>query len=244
MEYPEHHHVRSNTLLHDCQLNIKNLKADMYKSVRNKMIQSQQTVKHHDCIVDYLKSEFWAENKIKYEVYDASSQLPVVERRRVLSELLDLSERQSSIAVNYCLHENDYGSAYDELANVRNETEVDRVMNYCCQKFVIEHGMAKDYEVNLTNTSTNTINCNKKIKEFKDDIENGLVSDVLSLKFDASDDDIDCIMRVQNDENYTEKMIQFSVIARLNLTEAANLQERKSFIKFLSLVTHEISKCF
>lgn len=241
MDYPEHQHVR-NTLLHDCELNIKNLKTDMYKSVRNKMIQSQQTVKHQDCIVDYLKSEFWAEIQIKYEVYDAS-QLPVVERRRKLSELLELSERQSSIAVNYCVHENDYGSAFDELANVRNETEVDRVMNYCCQKYVIEHGMAKDYEVNLP-TSINTINCDKKIKDFQDEIENGFVNDVISLKLDVTDSDVECIMKVQNEENYTAQMIQFSVIARLNLTESAILIERKNFIKFLSLITLKISKCF
>lgn len=242
MEYPEHHNAR-NTLLHDCELNIKNLKADVYKTVRNKMIQSQQTVKHQDCIIDYLKSEFWAEIQIKYEVYDASQLLPVVERRRKLSELLDLSERQSSIAVNYCLHESDYGAAFDELANVKNETEVDRVMHYCCQKFVIEHGMVKDYEMNLS-TSINITNCDKKIKDFQDDIENGLISDVMSLKLDVTGSDIDCIMRVQSDENYTGKMIQFSVIARLNLAEDTNLWERKNFIKFLSLITYKLSKCF
>lgn len=239
LEYPEHQ-TTHNTLLHDCELNIKNLKSDVYKTVRLKMKKNQQIAEYADCIVDYLKSEFWAEIQMRFTVYDAS-QLPVVERKRKLNEMERLSESKSEIGINYCLHEAQFGALFDELSKSNNESEKDRLMNYCGRKYLIDNQIC-EYEINLTEHLSSN-NCGILIEEFEFEIEDNLVRDIREINPNIENSEMGCILRKYEEQNYSKKMLEFSVISRLDLNSNQFKNEKKKFIKYLALITHEIKQC-
>lgn len=240
LEYPEHQ-TSQNTLLHDCELNIKNLKSDMYKAVRIKMKKNQQIAEYADCIVDYLKSEFWAEIQMRFTVLDAS-QLPVVERRRNLSEMERLSERKSEIGINYCLHEVQFGALFDELSKTDNESEKDRLMNYCGRKYLMDNQIGSEFEIKLTeNFDSNE--CDVKIEEFENEVENSLVKDIREINPNIQTEMMSCILRKYNEQNYTRKMLEFSIISKLELSMHQYKNEKKKFVKYFALITHEVKEC-
>lgn len=240
LEYPEHQ-IAQNTLLHDCEQNLKTLKSDMYKAVRIKMKKHQQIAAHADCIVDYLKSEFWAEIQMRYTVYDAS-QLPVAERRRKLSEMERLSESKTEIGINYCRHEIQFGSLFDELSKTDNETEKDRAVNYCGRKYLIDNAIASEYEIKLAE-NFNSSECEGKIEEFEYEIEDSLIKDVQEMSPGIKHEQVTCILGKYVEENYSIKMLEFSVISKLSLNEVQYKREKRRFVKFLALITHTIKQC-
>lgn len=241
LEYPEHH-VSRNTLLHDCELNIKNLKADMYKAVRTKMKKNQQIAEFADCIVDYLKSEFWAEIQMRFIVYDAS-QLPVAERRRKQSEMEELSESKSEIGINYCLHEHQFGALFDELSKSDNKTEKERLVNECGRKYLIDNRIGNEYEINVTESLNYNNECDVILEEFEYEVEDSLVRDIKEINPSITNSQMGCICGKYAEESYSTRMLEFSIISQLNLNPSQYRNEKKSFVKFLSLITHKVREC-
>jgi hypothetical protein len=202
-----------------------------------KMKKNQQITEYADCIVDYLKSEFWAEIQMRYTVYDAS-QLPVAERRRKLSEMERLSESKSEIGINYCLNEAQFGALFDELSKSNNESEHD----YCGRKYLMDNQIRSEYEIKLTE-NFNSSNCEEKIEEFESEIEHTLIKDIRDINPNIEYSDLACILRKYREQNYPKKMLEFSVISKLDLSLAQFRNEKKNFVKYLSLITYEVKQC-
>lgn len=238
--------LQTRNTITDCELRIKNVKTEIFKAVKTKMRKSKKTAPIADCIVDYLKTEYWAEIQMKHAIYDASALSQDVKKKNI-DEMRHLSDHESEMAIKYCLYENELGILYDDFYDNEGDTEDDKATLYCTRKYVIDNGLLNIQSANLTldpTVTVSTADCDDIIDTFIKDTEESLTENLREEKPDVTNDQIDCTLQKYRDGRYTQKIIETAVVARINLSSEEKSRHRRNFIKFISLVINEVIKCF
>lgn len=210
------------------------------------MRKSKKTASIVDCIVDYLKTEYWAEIQMKHAIYDASALSDDVKKKKI-DEMRHLSDHESELAIKYCLHENQLGILYDEFYDNEGDTEDDKVTLYCTRKYVIDNGLLNIQSANLTldpEINVSISDCDDIIETFIKDTEESLTENLREEKPDVTNDQIDCTLQKYRDGRYTQKIMETAVVARISLSSEEKSRHKRNFIKFISHVINEVTKCF
>ncbi|XP_070500365.1 uncharacterized protein [Chironomus tepperi] len=241
--FPE---LQTRNTITDCELRIKNVKTEIFKAVKTRMRKSKKTAPIADCIVDYLKAEYWAEIQMKHAIYDASALSDDVKKQKI-DEVRQLSDYESELASKYCSYEDELGILYDDFYDNEGDTEDDKVTLYCTRKYVIDNGLLNIQSANLTldpDVEVATKDCDDIIDTFIKDTEDSLTENLREEKPDVTNEQIDCTLQKYRNGKYTEKIIETAVVARINLSSEEKSKHRRNFIKFISVVINEVTKCF
>ena len=242
-DFPE---LQTRNTIADCELRIKNVKTEIFKAVKTKMRKSKKTSPIADCIVDYLKTEYWAEIQMKHAIYDASSLSQEVKKKKI-GEMRQMSDHESEMAIKYCSYEDELGLLYDDFYDNEGDTDDDKVTLYCTRKYVIDNGLFNIQSANLTldpKINVSMAVCDEIIDIFIKDTEDSLKENLKEEKPDVTNEQIDCTLQKYRDGKYTQKIIETAVVARINLSSEEKSRHKRNFIKFISLVIHEVTKCF
>lgn len=222
--------------IQDCQLIVKKFKADIYKKTK-----SSDLPQHNNCIQNTLRNENWADKHMKKTVFEASV-LAEDEKFQKIEEMRKEIFKEFEIASKFCVLEEEYGEIFEIFFNFNDLSEEDKKLLTCMRKYSIYQELIKGY--NMTSVEYSISNCTDTINAFMSDVERGLEENLKVEKSNVTQEQIDCSLKVYREEKYTQKLIAAVVLGKLNPNESDKLREKRNFIKFMTLITLNVQKCF
>lgn len=225
----------SNNEIEDCQLVIKKFKSEILKRFKN-----NGTLEQKHCIEDELRNGDWADVQMKLAVYES---LSFNANTHMIDELGELSEKKLKFAEKYCTHEDEYGQLFDVYFNFEDKSDDDKMLMYCAQKYIIENELLDGFNLTLLQSDVE-INCTNLIKEFIRHTDEGLVDIIKEQKSDATHEQLNCTLLVYEQQKHTEKLISTVIMGRTNLSNGQRMIEKRKFIEFMTMITHNVENCF
>lgn len=241
-----------------CSAIVEVTKGLLLKGVREEIVKDEDMNPEIDCIMENLKNSDFSNYLLVMYVYEAAEGLSGNKKIEVMEVLhMNLTKTTFDSFIN-CQAVSKFGPIFDAILvdESSSEEEMDVKEDYCVRKRVADYKLIDmdqvKIEINPKNIDVSDIDCNVLYQKALKDGEDELVKSLLEDGSSEEDQDskkleptnVACLIGVIREDNYIDQMLPFDYIKEMNLGTAKKKEMRDKFIKIMTKLAKDSSKCF
>ncbi|XP_070500367.1 uncharacterized protein [Chironomus tepperi] len=227
----------------DCSGLIDNVKSELVQETMVNIKKRLEINNKEQCVEDTLSKNnildvtFVA---VVYEVLQESSD------KKYEKEVNDANEKLENViedSVTYCLFEDDFGDIFDGLFTDDKKKEEDTETDYCARKHVLDNQLLDTsvytLKLNPNNISTDSIDCDEKIKLLIKDIEDDLVDGTKKEPVK----EYECRLNAFRRDKVSDRMMATYFFGEINMTDEQKQAEKAKFIIMMGKIAFQAVEC-
>jgi hypothetical protein len=235
-----------------CNFMIPIIKKEIYKKLESELSKKGEN-EHRECFMKKLEERDFASTLLALSVYQDTSKVSESVKNEKAEEFGKIMKGQLVMSSMDCKLEHQFSEMFEEL--VEGDSESDESTpeeDYCARKYVVENELLdSSYKLKLNpgGIDTASLNCEELYPTIRTEAEEALVESFLDSESSGespfNETTTECAVNVIKGENFIDRLLPFSFLHELELSDAAKENEKSKFIQVMKDFTQAlITTCF
>lgn len=232
-----------------CKEFVSEVRKELYRNLETKMKDEYNLGNAMKCIRNDLRAHHFAEQSMKFLVYEDTQTMPSDEKQRKVTEIRVQLEKTSKQIIMTCLYARAFGRIFDGIFMLPSsgEDSEDPRKQYCTRQLVIDKKLldTKMYIVSLNPRNLNLLSfdCCDILANVKSDFRQILQRMLKRNPFEFDKNEQDCIAEKFRQAGIIDRMMLLGVLHRLNISEDKKALEKIVFVDEAVQASFTLSVC-
>lgn len=235
-----------------CNFVIPVIKKEIYKKLESELAKKGEN-EHRECFMKKLEERDFASTLLALSVYQDTTKVSEDLKNEKLEEFAKIMKGQMILSSTDCKLEHQLNEMFEELVEGSSESdESTPEVEYCTRKYVIDNELLDPVyklQLNPDGIDTASVNCDELFPTIREQAEEALVESFLdsgnSGESVFNETTTACAVNVIKGENFIDRLLPFSFLHEVELSDTAKENERNKFIQVMKDFTQAlIATCF